>query len=276
MFMKNQSRNWVNPIPDHLNHGRFFHRRRDFDRNGDQKKWTPFTDFGYLRTLFRDRRNYHENFRQNWIQTVVDKCQDTEVLDPLLEEIERFGFTESFGFKSGSGTVKCLNFPAFPPEGPLPVRVEPIPEPLKVRVITAGRGDTFCLKPLQRAMWLALGDFPQFCLTHGTNRLENAISRIYESSDPEDVWISGDYSAATDSFSIEGSKALLKGILESIDHEPTRRWAMKEISPHLLVYPKNTGLKPVLQKSGQLMGSLLSFPLLCLLNDCTADRKSVV
>jgi hypothetical protein len=124
-------------------------------------------------------------------------------------------------------------------------------------------------------MWLALGDFPQFCLTHGTNRLEGAISRIFDSSVSGDVWISGDYSAATDSFSIEGSKALLEGILESIDHEPTKRWAMKEISPHLLVYPKDTGLDPVLQKSGQLMGSLLSFPLLCLLNDCTAEFSGV-
>jgi hypothetical protein len=50
---------------------------------------------------------------------------------------------------------------------------------------------------------------------------------------------------------------------------------MKEISPHLLVYPKSTGLSPVLQKSGQLMGSLLSFPLLCLLNDCTAEFSGV-
>jgi hypothetical protein len=275
VFVKNKLRNSVNPIPEKFVHERFFQRSRDFDKNGTQEKWKPFTNFGSFRSLFRERRDYHENFRQNWIQTVVDKCQDTTVLDPLLKELEEFGFTESFDFKSGSGAVKCLNFPAFPPEGPLPVRVEPVPEPLKVRVITAGKGDTFCLKPLQRAMWLALGDFPQFCLTHGTNRLESAVSRIFQSSDRGDVWISGDYSAATDSFSIEGSKALLEGILESIDHEPTKRWAMKEISPHLLVYPKETGLSPVLQKSGQLMGSLLSFPLLCLLNDCTAEFSGV-
>jgi hypothetical protein len=119
-------------------------------------------------------------------------------------------------------------------------------------------------------MWHALGTEEQFCLTHGTNQLEPAIKRIYNSSSINDVWISGDYSAATDSFAISASKALLEGILESIDHEPTKRWAMKEISPHLLVYPKESGLTPVLQESGQLMGSLLSFPLLCLLNDCTA------
>jgi hypothetical protein len=259
------------PTTGKFDPNRFFQRKSDFDPQGNQIKWTPFENFGEFRGLFRSRQSYHENFRQNWIQTVVDKCQDTSVLQPLLEEVEQFQFTQGFEFKSGKGTTKCLDFPAYPPVGPLPVRVEPVPEPLKVRVITAGIGDTFCLKPLQRAMWLALGDFEQFCLTHGTNRLEGAINRIYEGSDPGDVWISGDYSAATDSFSIEGSKALMEGILESINHEPTKRWAMKELSPHLLVYPKDSGLTPVLQKSGQLMGSLLSFPLLCLLNDCTAE-----
>jgi len=124
-------------------------------------------------------------------------------------------------------------------------------------------------------MWHALGDFPQFCLTHGTNRLESAIEGIFERSDSRDVWISGDYTAATDSFSMEGSRALMEGILESIPHQPTKRWAMKELSSHLLVYPEETGLEPVLQESGQLMGSLLSFPLLCLLNDCTAEASGV-
>lgn len=258
-----------------INTNRFFQRKYDFGSSGRQEIWKPINDYSHFRAIFRSRKKYHENIRQNWIQTVVDKCQDTSVLDPLLEEIEGMGFTQSFGFSSGDGVTKCLTFPAYPPSEPLRVRVEPIPEPLKVRTITAGIGDTFCLKPLQRALWHALGDFPQYCLTHGTNRLDDAIKRIFDESDPGDVWISGDYTAATDSFSIEGSRALLEGILESIDHEPTKRWAMKEISAHLLVYPKSSGLKPVLQESGQLMGSLLSFPLLCLLNDCTAQMSGV-
>jgi hypothetical protein len=36
-----------------------------------------------------------------------------------------------------------------------------------------------------------------------------------------------------------------------------------EVSPHLIEYPDGVGK----QTSGQLMGSLLSFPLLCFLND---------
>ncbi len=163
-----------------------------------------------------------------------------------------------------------LLFDAYPTSEPLKVRVEPITEPLKVRTITAGQGETFCLKPLQRAMWLALGDFPQYKLTHGTQHLEPCIQKIFQESKEGDVWISGDYTAATDSVAMEASRALMKGILSQLDHLPTKRWAMKELEPHLLVYPESSGLEPILQKSGQLMGSFLSFPLLCLLNNCTA------
>ncbi|APG77197.1 RNA-dependent RNA polymerase [Hubei narna-like virus 12] len=229
-----------------------------------------FRDSEELLSIYYRRRLFHENIRKNWLQKTVNGEEKGESLIPLLKHS---GIPESIlhGLKQGGTSRKGLTFPAFPPSGPLPVRVVPIVEPLKVRTITAGIGETFCLKPLQRAMWEAMGLEPQFVLTHGTNNLNTAVKQLYESSVPGSVWISGDYSAATDSFAIEASKALLQGILESIDHEPTKRWAMKEISPHLLVYPGSSGLTPVLQESGQLMGSLLSFPLLCLLNDCTAQ-----
>ncbi len=226
-----------------------------------------------IRSLFRERQRFHFNHSETWTQTVLSQNQTFESLVG-----EKF-FDQQLRLCSGWITPEeevfdhfmCrMDFDAYPPEGPLEVRVEPIVEPLKVRTITAGRGDLFCLKPLQRAMWKALGDFPQYILTHGTQNLVPAISRVYQQSGPDDVWISGDYSAATDSVDLLASQALMEGILESIDHEPTRRWAMKELSPHLIFYPKSSGLEPALQKSGQLMGSFLSFPLLCLLNNATA------
>lgn len=231
-------------------------------------------------SLFREREKFHDNIRRTWTQVIDSSVETPQTLiskEFFGSEIEphlpkSLGFDMSPQLKSNT---YALEFDAFPPSEPLPVRVEPIVEPLKVRTITAGKAETFCLKPFQVACWRALGDEKQFCLTHGTNNLETAIQRIYELSDPTDVWISGDYTAATDSIPIEASVALLEGILESIDHEPTKRWAMKEISPHLLVYPPDSGIAPGIQKSGQLMGSLLSFPLLCLLNDCTARSVGI-
>jgi hypothetical protein len=266
----------------------FFQSKSDFEISdksrslAQQEKWCsepldPSKMGKDLINCFKKRTSIHDNISAFWTQRVFEDFDTTEKLlgeEFFREEINPH-LPKSLGredlFKESQTTTLELRFNAFPPEGPLPVRVEPIREALKVRTITAGIGDTFCLKPFQKAMWHALNEFPQFCLTHGTNRLEPSIKRIYEQSSPDDVWISGDYSAATDSFAIEASHALLEGILESIDHEPTKRWAMKEISPHLLIYPKSSGIEPVLQESGQLMGSLLSFPLLCLLNDCTAQ-----
>jgi len=244
--------------------------------------WEPVSN-GFLSdivNLYRQRTSHHDNIRRTWTQVIKSQVEtpETQIGKEFYEkEINPF-LPTSLGFDSSPeirSNTYSIEFDAYPPEDPLPVRVEPIVEPLKVRTITAGVADCFCLKPFQRAMWLALGKEQQFCLTHGTNHLEPAIRRIYEKSNPDDVWISGDYTAATDSIPIEASKALLEGILESIDHEPTKRWAMKEISPHLLVYPVESNLDPVLQESGQLMGSLLSFPLLCLLNDCTAQAAGV-
>jgi hypothetical protein len=97
-------------------------------------------------------------------------------------------------------------------------------------------------------------------------RIEKVIQGILDKGDiveDDPVWLSGDYTAATDNFPMWATEALLEGILDCIDHEPTRRWARWEVSSHLIDYPGCSGI----QTSGQLMGSLLSFPLLCLLND---------
>nr|UJQ92811.1 MAG: putative RNA-dependent RNA polymerase [Narnaviridae sp.] len=247
----------------------------------DKERWEELSEkklFSIINKLYKERSKFFENTRKTWNQKVVSEiCSYKDLLGKDLIEDQLKYFTdfpdgllmESLNY-TDSELQCCLKFDAFPPSHPLEVRVEPIVEPLKVRTITAGRGELFCLKPLQRAMWLAMGEFPQYVLTHGTNNLEPAIERIFKQSTEGDVWISGDYTAATDSVDLQASKAIMEGILSEIDHLPTKRWAMKELSPHLLFYPKSSGLSPVLQESGQLMGSLLSFPLLCILNNATA------
>jgi hypothetical protein len=160
------------------------------------------------------------------------------------------------------------------------VKAQALPEPLKVRMITVAESDTKVLQPFQMALWRYLSTQSQFCLTNGVKELENfedetlpwiyrieeVIKRIYQRGDllDEPLWLSGDYTAATDNFPMWVTEALVEGILSEIKHEPTRRWVRWEISPHEMRYPKGvTGI----QTSGQLMGSLLSFPLLCFLND---------
>lgn len=172
-----------------------------------------------------------------------------------------------------------LVFPSFPPVAAPRVTAVAIREPLKVRMITKAEASTKALQPLQRSLFRYLRTKPQFVLTHGCKwnqpeewdeklewiyRIEKEIGKIQERSEENDLWLSGDYTAATDNFPISVTNALVQGMLTGISHEPTRRWVLYETSPHLIKYPGGVIGK---QTSGQLMGSLLSFPLLCFLND---------
>jgi hypothetical protein len=231
--------------------------------------------------------NHHEFFLQKtskfWVQEVSSENLSCIQYDSGVQ-IDRVVPL------NGNNHSVFYRFPRSPPKGePLPVRVEPIKEPLKVRTITAGMAETRCLKPLQQSMWDYLGTRKQFKLTHGTKYLEDSVwnCRSIEQSDPKlqegldnllrdnpdsnRVWISGDYTSATDNFILECGSVILQEALQYIDHNPTKEWAMKEMSSHLLVYPRTSGISPGIQRNGQLMGSLLSFPLLCLVNDSTAS-----
>ena len=172
-----------------------------------------------------------------------------------------------------------LEFPREPPlERPV-VKASAISEALKVRMITVGEKDTKVLQPFQKALWTYLGTLPQFCLTNGVKelddfvdetlpwfeRIERKIQQIQSKTEEGDLWLSGDYTAATDNFPMWATQALVEGILEHIEHQPTREWVRWEISSHKMLYPQIK--KEGIQTSGQLMGSLLSFPLLCFLND---------
>lgn len=173
-----------------------------------------------------------------------------------------------------------VRFPGAPPRDPPKVKPVALSEPLKVRMITAAESDTKCLQPLQRALWQALSFFPEMCLTNGVKdlesftdetlpwiyRIECVIKRILSLHDDEDdLWLSGDYTAATDNLPMWVTDALIQGILKHINHLPTKLWAEWECSPHDILYQDIHGGK-ARQTSGQLMGSLLSFPLLCLAN----------
>jgi hypothetical protein len=228
----------------------------------------------------RKKFDFHcRTFHDSWTQLVhsyrVDyrKSSQGPLWDPHIDEVDR-------DFWDHTDTI-TLDFPVSPPMEPPRVKAHALPEPLKVRMITIGEVDTKVLQPLQKALWAGLGRCPQFCLTNGVKdledfaedtlpwiyRIEAVIRNIREQGDLREdcpVWLSGDYTAATDNFPMWATEALMEGILECIDHEPTKRWARWEISPHRMYYPERD---PEMQTSGQLMGSLLSFPLLCLLND---------
>jgi len=143
------------------------------------------------------------------------------------------------------------------------VRVSAICEPCKVRTVTVGDSQNWVLKPLQKAMFESLRGFECFAPCFGP---EFSLDLIQGPG----LFLSGDYTSATDcihpSFLHVYVEELIKHIGE--DH-PLVPHILRESSPHLVQYPKLYKLPDVYQTSGQLMGSLLSFPVLCLVNAFT-------
>lgn len=127
-------------------------------------------------------------------------------------------------------------------------------EPLKVRVITKGPGTHAVLGSFQKALWKSLTIFePEvFALTHG-----KLVQDLDTSLEDGEKYMSIDYTSSTDCIYQDCSESLLRGILESISHVPTKRYALK-------------GLKAIVNgrqaTRGQMMGWRISFPLLCLIN----------
>jgi hypothetical protein len=82
---------------------------------------------------------------------------------------------------------------------------------------------------------------------------------------PGDVWLSADYKAATDNLSARLSAWILEQLTQGHPYEWRRLWQLV-LAPHDCEYPSKSGVEPVRQTNGQLMGSILSFPVLCLAN----------
>jgi hypothetical protein len=164
------------------------------------------------------------------------------------------------------------------------VRVSAILEPLKVRLITKGNTLRYWLsRDYQKQLWRYLQKYPQFALTGRplmASDLHGLVAREKKLGLSFDKWVSGDYAAATDTLDLRHTKAAFESSLKS--HLPVGPIALKPKYQEVLrsvlyeqdiLYPENLrrqfgGLEPAAQETGQLMGSTLSFPILCTINLC--------
>jgi hypothetical protein len=164
---------------------------------------------------------------------------------------------------------------------PLKVKVHGILEPLKVRKITKGEAVPYWYcRSVQKDLHGSLQRFPQFAPTgrpierYDIHELINREHSI-ESKCPLgfDGWVSGDYSAATDGVDIRVTMKILEEILDQSRYsEYAKDICRAVLGPQMLHYPKIRGkdpIDPALQRTGQLMGSILSFPVLCYINIIT-------
>ncbi|APG76986.1 RNA-dependent RNA polymerase [Beihai narna-like virus 3] len=153
-------------------------------------------------------------------------------------------------------------------------------EPFKVRVITRGAADIYyTASRWQKALWAPLSRHPVTQLVGGPVT-DDIMSEFLQKCDPLDSreFLSGDYTAATDYFDPELSNLCLEAACDSIGVPfEDKGILLKALTGHDLFQVEEPGSPPIYrgeQRRGQLMGSPISFPVLCLMN-VAASRLSL-
>lgn len=140
-----------------------------------------------------------------------------------------------------------------------------LPESLKTRVISKGPPLLYtAMKPLQRKLWSSLFRHRTFELI-GKPVNGSILSRVFHPlTEADDAsFISCDYSDATNEMFSKWSDFCADLIIKKLDLTLDESYLVKRaLTNHIVML---NGEKRV-QERGQLMGSVLSFPILCLVN----------
>jgi len=139
-------------------------------------------------------------------------------------------------------------------------------EAFKVRTITKAEAIRHWLvQPFQKPFWRSLQAFPCFRIT-GRPVESLDVDEMFNHMRTDEKLVSGDYEAATDYLKSVCSEAVIEEWQSFID---PRFWLplKRALTGHLLDYGTTSqGVDTVIQKNGQLMGSFISFPVLCIVN----------
>jgi hypothetical protein len=134
-------------------------------------------------------------------------------------------------------------------------------EALKIRVITKGPALTyFVLKPFQKFLWKVLKDHPTFRLIGepcDVSHIERTLGCKVGS-----FFMSGDMKNATDDLHTWVSETIMDELNVVLDlPPPLTELCYRALTGHIYLSPDGTEKE---QKRGQLMGSIISFPILCM------------
>jgi hypothetical protein len=183
----------------------------------------------------------------------------------------------------------CLEKAEDEPNIAIPVALA---EALKIRIITKGPPfRQYVLRYIQKELHSTLRKIPQFALigspTGGAPSFASYLTKVLrideELHDHERLFLSGDYKAATDKLKSWASEAAAEAVCDALEYPVVMRklfvdsltrhiiqWNMDPESFTRVSYDNAKG-QPMFfaqgeQKVGQLMGSIVSFPILCIVN----------
>ncbi|APG77154.1 RNA-dependent RNA polymerase [Hubei narna-like virus 13] len=145
----------------------------------------------------------------------------------------------------------------------------PIPDKGKVRVITKEHASAKCLVPIQTLVSLWLSGFRETSITRRPQTTDDILWIATDpDASPDSCFVSGDYESATDYMPLEYSRAFWIAIISVIPglSDLEKQVIIGQFYARRISYPKGSGIPPLLQRRGQLMGNLLSFPALTGIN----------
>jgi hypothetical protein len=202
-------------------------------------------------------------FRGGWDRSYVDNVLRTLPSTSSCSEGKRSeggcrGMSARGEWLSRYDAVEfCLSSPS--PKCFGPSRVCSVDTGGKKRIISIPPADMNLLRPLHVTMYDHLSKFPWLL------RGDAKPSRFHDFTFVEgEIFVSGDYESATDNLNSSIQKLILELIL-SHSSVPQGIKEMATSTLSLVLESPNSG-KYSVQRRGQLMGNLLSFPLLCLVN----------
>jgi hypothetical protein len=204
----------------------------------------------------------------------ADFSADTACLDPFWSFYPQVVLAADH--EDGRSHVVVANVPWVPllellEHFATPLVVEPtgLPEPFKVRVISKGPTMPYWVcQVIQKAVHGALQDLPEFQLTRESpdRDIEDLLTGVLGTGllSPNLFYVSGDYTGATDNLHPGVSNLVGHHLGSAMDLTPDLAdLFLRALTGHVLV--SSDGAERG-QKWGQLMGSNVSFPVLCIAN----------
>jgi len=143
---------------------------------------------------------------------------------------------------------------------PADVKLVALSESLKVRIISKGPPMTYtALKPLQKKMHTILRNHKVFQLIGAEVTELSLLNGLFAKLNEDETFISVDYQAATDNIAYWASEEACCEIAEELNlSEAESELLIRALTRHTIEGKPQTG--------GQLMGSIVSFPILCIIN----------
>lgn len=247
-------------------------KERAAHRRGQEHKIAPVDQSQDETHAAADEHRVGRVYSQAERAAALASLEDEEDFRPVGAPVEHTPpSTEGLVFLADDSTLVEKSTKLWTAVQQLSLVEEPLVEPvglaeaLKVRVITKGPPLTYAaLKPIQEYLHSNLRKHPCFALIGEEIHAGHVTNRMGLKLGADEFFGSGDYKASTNLLDPEVSNCIVKRICSNLQFPlQYRELFLRALTGHVFVEEDGSEAP---QQWGQLMGSIVSFPILCIAN----------